>query len=315
MNAILGSGVVALLAKHILGADWTIVPFGRSRFYSFNPPLDDNFIIVDKEIDEIIKSLGYGTTPIWYKRSFSVGGQLSQSKDLVSDWLIRVFGSSYPSQALPYLNDRLSGFFVYGDVRTNKLYQSLQNTYAEEIQKQTALGKVTKIKDKVIYRDGGNNIEFDNLVSTIPLNYLYSLLGFGHDLTYKDIHCVHLATTKLDFEGSMQVMLVNPPLAFYKVSKISKSRYLFYMDQDVPNIGQYLMPVLEDFDLLDGTLIPDALPLGERSDLSGLEAHGIFCVGSYAQHDWCCDVGSNILRLIRYAQRDLKPKTSIQFIK
>ena len=44
MNYILGSGIVGLTARHILGADWQVVPFYKSRFFSSNPPLDDNFL-------------------------------------------------------------------------------------------------------------------------------------------------------------------------------------------------------------------------------------------------------------------------------
>ena len=45
MNVIFGAGVVGLIARHVLVGNWQIVPFGRSRFFSFNPPLDDNFMI------------------------------------------------------------------------------------------------------------------------------------------------------------------------------------------------------------------------------------------------------------------------------
>jgi len=48
MNIILGSGIIGLLAKLILGQDWKIIPFYRSRYFSFNPALDDNFIIRDE---------------------------------------------------------------------------------------------------------------------------------------------------------------------------------------------------------------------------------------------------------------------------
>ncbi len=67
------------------------------------------------------------------------------------------------------------------------------------------------------------------------------------------------------------------------------------------------MPIIADYDLIDGTKIADAIPLGNMPDLKWLEALDIYPVGSYAQHDWCADVGSNMLRLLRFAERSYQP--------
>ena len=60
-------------------------------------------------------------------------------------------------------------------------------------------------------------------------------------------------------------------------------------------------------------MVENAIPLGAMPQISSLEDNGIFCVGSYAQWDWCSDVGSNILRLLRFAARDGKPQAWKEF--
>src|SRR4051794_1923120 len=109
MNYIFGSGVVGLAAKKVLSGDWTVVPFSRSRFYSFNPPLADNFIGRDKDIDEMVADLT-GLGSIWlYKRAYSVGGNLVARHDpaLCGAWLAKVFGGSVPAHAQLYMSTRM----------------------------------------------------------------------------------------------------------------------------------------------------------------------------------------------------------------
>ena len=68
------------------------------------------------------------------------------------------------------------------------------------------------------------------------------------------------------------------------------------------------MAFMGNFEILDGTTLENVIPLGAMPKLEILEKYGIFSVGSYAQWDWCADVGSNILRLLNYASRGHKPK-------
>ena len=67
------------------------------------------------------------------------------------------------------------------------------------------------------------------------------------------------------------------------------------------------MALLKDFELLDGTSIVDYLPMGQVPKLDHLEAKGIYSIGSYAQWDWCMDVSSCLLRLLKYSHRGFKP--------
>lgn len=313
MKLIFGSGIVGLVARFLLGDSWTIVPFGKSRFYSFNPPLDDNFITHDKQIDSLMVELGYQATPVWLQRAYSLGGQLfKEDKDgqLALSWLHKIFGDQTPPHASVYLSSRM-GFFVYNQVRVNKLYGQLQERYQNEILAQAALGQVTEVGDHYIIR-GDKRYDFERAVTTIPHGAMLKLMGKQGEPPSNTNYCIHMATSSLDFEGATQVMVVDPIFAFYKVSILAKKRYLFHLHQDLgDHAGAYFMPIMKDYDLLDGTRIPGGIPAGPMPNLSWLEQMDIFPVGSYAQHDWCADVGSNFLRLMKYAGRGEKQQSLI----
>jgi hypothetical protein len=309
VNVVFGSGVVGLIAKTLLGVDWKVIPFYRSRFFSFNPALDDNFIIRDEKIDGCVRDLlqAAGVPMFIYRRAWSVRGELVTNWDrgLCRDWLMKICGSQIPPQSEIYLADRMN-LFVY-DIRVNQLYQRLMQVYTEELTREAAKGAVTEIGDHYFIRNGIRE-DFDNAVNTIPIHALYKLLGVtGQQLPSKTLHYLHVQTTSLDFEGANQVLVVDPLFSFFKVTNLAPDRYLFYFHEEVHNPGVYFMPFMKSFDILDGTSIEHALPLGSSPKLDWLEEKGVFCVGSYAQWDWCMDMGSCILRLVRYAQRGFKP--------
>jgi hypothetical protein len=309
MNVIFGSGIVGLLAKFILGDSWTIIPFYRSRFFSFNPALDDNFIIADDEIDPIIKELTNDLKPqrFNYGRSWSIQGHLLKTwnKDLYNDWAHKIFGNEKPHHAEAYYKDRMN-LQVY-NIRLNELYNILVNRYMEELSSEAKKGQVTEIGDNHFIRNGSRH-DFDKAISTIPLDILYSLKHKKHRLRSKNVHYLHIQTKDLNFEGSNQVFVVDQYFSFYKVTNVAPERYLIYCHEDIPDPGAYLMSIIPKFDILDGTTIENAIPLGPMPDLSDMNMAGITCVGSYAQWDFCADVGSNILRLMRYANKGNRNK-------
>jgi hypothetical protein len=305
-NVIFGSGVVGLIAKRLL-PNWTVIPFTRSRFFTFNPALDDNFIIRDEKIDEAVKDLiQAAVTPVLYKRAFDAGGQLfSYDKSICKDWLFKVFGSKAPPQTEPYMNGRLD-LFVYNNVRVNQLYDKLLGSHVAGLKEEHAKGKVTEIGDHYFVR-GGVKEEFDNAINTIPLTALCGLMGLDHTFEAKAVNFLHVSTKNLDFEGYNQTLVTDPKFPFYKVTNIAPDRYLFYCHEEILNPGQFLMALLKDFEIIDGTSIVDYLTMGPIPKLDWLDSKGIFPIGSYAQWDWCMDISSCILRIIRYAQRDFKP--------
>lgn len=308
MNVIFGSGIIGMLAKLILGDSWTIIPFTRSRFFSYNPALDDNFVVQDDELDPFIKDLTGEVKPRKYPyyRAWSISGQLLKTWDtgLCNDWLNKIFGTQVPPQSEIYMRNRME-LFVY-DLRVNELYQSLIDVHMQSLKEEASKGSVTEIGDHYFIR-GGVRQEFDHAVSTIPLNVLCKLLNYSYDLPSKPLHYLHIRTKDLDFEGANQTFVVDPVFDFYKVTNIAPERYLFYCHNDIPDPGAYFMYFIPKFDILDGTSIADALPMGPSPKLNIIEDSGIYCVGSYAQWDWCMDVGSCILRLLRYSSRGNRP--------
>lgn len=307
MNVIFGSGVVGLLARKILGPSWKIVPFYRSRFFSFNPALDDNFIIHNDELEPFISELYGRKLPIFaYRRAWSIGGEVFSEYDpsICKDWLSKIFGSRVPPHSEPYHRNHMTSF-VY-DLRVNELYQSLVNENLQELKSESAKGTVTEIGQHYFIRNGQRE-DFDRAISTIPLDALCRLMGRPMDLPAKTLHYLHLYTEHLDFEGFNQLLVVDDMFSFFKATNVAKNRYLIYCHEEIPNPGAYFMGFMPKFDIIDGTSLERALPMGMMPKLTNLERDGIYCVGSYAQHDWCMDVGSCILRLLRYAQREYKP--------
>lgn len=320
-NVIFGSGIVGLIAKKVLAGNWTVVPFGRSRFYSFNPPLADNFITSDKDLDPLVKDLCGDTRTFTYERAYSKGGQLVSEHDpaVCTEWLNKIFslqggrlsgstggGELVPGQALAYMGKRLS-FPVYG-ARVNQVYQQLQNEFGTMLKAEAAKGQVTEI-GKNYYVRGGQKHEFDRAVSTIPLDALLDLMSMDNSrLTYADEHFVLVKSSNIDLEGYNQALVVDAMIDFYRVTNIAPQLYMFCFLNDIPMPGNYLMPIIGAAEIYEGTRISKAIPTGPTPDLSWMDEYGIACIGSYAQHDPFADVGSNMLKLVRMAQKGFKNK-------
>jgi hypothetical protein len=238
-----------------------------------------------------------GTTPNYmYKMSYSVLGQLeTHSQPLCDAWLGKIFGSNVPPQAPPYMKSR-TGFFVY-NLHINKLYETLQNKYDAELE-QNSKATVTNIGDH-FYEAGGKRFDFDAAISTIPINKLNELCSANAQLETKQVWYYHIKTPDLDFEGANQVLTVDPEFIFYKVNNVAKNRYIFHCLQDIPVPGPYFMQFMNRFDILDGTTIEDVIPVGPKPNIKHINRLGISCVGAHAEHDWCADVGSNIMTLLR----------------
>jgi hypothetical protein len=292
----------------ILGPSWTVIPFYKSRFFTYNPALDDNFVIADDELDVFIREITGEIKPqrFPYRRSWSIGGELYPEFDrsICEDWQRKIFGQHAPPQTLPYLFTKMT-LNVY-DIRCNQLYANLLQQSYEDLKVEAAKGEITQIGDHHIVRNGVRE-DFDHCLSTVPLNVLCKLMNANIQLPAKDLHYLHVETEDLDFEGYNQALVVDEIFDFFKVTNVAPNRYLFYCHKDIQNPGVYLMSVMQKFEILDGTSITDALPMGPIPKLDAVEQYGIYCVGSYAQWDWCMDIGSCILRILRYTNRGNKP--------
>jgi len=300
MNIILGSGLIGLICKEVLGADWKVIPFGKSRLYSFQPSLGDNYIVRDERIDDLATYLG-GSPKHIYTTKYSAVGSLYQNNDVVNDmWASKTFGNPPPPHVSPYLKNR-DNIFIY-DLKANIVYNKLLNKYETSLKEEAAKGKITEIKDGVIKR-GDETIEYDKIVSTVPLSVLDKLMGTDIKRPSKQVWYYHIATDTLDFEGANQVLVADQQIAFYKVNNIAKNRYLFYCVDDIPTPGPYFMQFMPRLDILDGTTIEDGLPTGDRPNLQHLENKKIYCIGAYAQWDWCMDIGSCMIRLLKLKEQ------------
>ncbi len=307
MNYVLGSGVVGMLALEILGPEWTLLPFGRSRFFSFQCPLDDNYITAHDELDDLINRLTPGGQRRSYSIAYSVGGQLWPRHDagICGDWLHKVFGADYPRHAVPYWASRLQQP-IY-DVRSTQLYMALLSKHHRAVDHGLSLGKVTGVGDHTL-TVGDRTVEFKRVVSTIPLDALQRLQGTQVTVTSKPSYVLLVKTDDLDFEGHNQLLAADPVLSFYKATHSAPGVYTLHCHEEIPQIGPYLMTILKSFDLLSDTRIDGSIPLGQMPNLNKLREQDVFPVGSYAEWDWCADVGTCALRLLRYRERGEQPR-------
>jgi hypothetical protein len=301
MKLILGSGLVGLLARKILGAEYKIIPFGKSRFYSYNPALQDNYLAYNESYFDVIKPYLNSTFRHTYKVAWSVGGMLHNKFDdgIYQDWSTKLFGKNVPPQSSSVLKTRFE-LELY-DIRLNQLYAKLLQEYESEIKSQLAMGDPISIRDGRV-QFAKSAIDYNTIVSTIPLDVLAGLVGKSISVPATDIHYLHVQTNKLDFEGHHQVLVSDASIDFYKVTAVAPNRYLFYFNKELQNPGLYLLNIIgQDFDILDGTSIKRALPAGQMPDLSALEQIGIYAIGATAQWDWCLDAGSAMLRILNFA--------------
>lgn len=295
MNYILGSGIIGLMARHLLGPSWKIIPFYKSRIYSFKPALCDNFIIHDDRLNNIMSEFDVPNSKYSYRIGQSYLGQITQSDSLCEQWLNKVYKDAPPPHAIHYWKNRLN-ISVY-NAKINDIYDKLLVKYLPEIKQETQKGLVTKIEDHKIFRSSEIS-DYDKIINTIPLDALYKILGHNQHLPSRPIYYHHIATDSLNFEGMQQLLVVDRSIPFFKVTNLQQHRYLFYSLEDIPNPGIFYMNYLNRFDILEGTMLDSAIPMGPLPNNSICNKNDITCIGAYASWDWCLDVGSCILRIL-----------------
>lgn len=294
-NIILGGGLTALIARDILGSNWSIIPIAKSRFYTYKPALDDNHILKDDRTDDYVKYLG-GGIPFLYKTAYSFEGQLyNYQQQLANLWLSKVYGENIPPQSNAVMSTR-KHYFIYS-IKANELYTNLMTKYASDIANSLTLGKPNKIENKTIYTDT-QAIEYDNIISTIPYEALTKYLNIKYDKQTIPTYYYHIKTDTLDLEGNSEVLICDHQIEFYKVRQLTPDRYLFYCNHELDMPGQYFMQFMPRYDLLDGTRIIDAIPCGIKPNLKHIEDKQIYCVGKHAQVDPYMCIGSSIKRLL-----------------
>lgn len=304
MNVILGGGLVALLARDILGPEWVVIPTGKSRFYTFSPPIAEDYIIRNPEVDEYMNK--YSAIPTIHKIGYSCRGAISFEPSIVSGmYLSKLYKSYVPSHAAAYYNG-LRSFASYGSC--SELYRSLRAKYKSELQDNNAkYGVVKNIKSgdglgSVVTTDTG--IFFaGSIISTVPLHALLAWLGITHKLVHENEYYYHVRTNCLDFEGATQLFVSDREIDFHKVVMVNKMNYIFYSTKRIEYPGQYFMKFMAKFDLIAETSVEKSVCCGDIPQIKELSQNCITCVGSTAVHDDCLDISSCVLRLLRFKNK------------
>ncbi len=294
---ILGSGLIGLLAREILGPDWTLIPFGRSRFYSYNPPLADNFIVYSDAFSDIetLKN----KSVIFHKRGFSLaGGLIFNNMPLVTTPWAAKLGMDPNKAQLSTLRTEFPAF----DISCASLYKTLLRKYDVEIREGLKRGAVKKINKTDVVTDIGS-VPYDKVVSTIPLEALALYAGLAGPRRPRQVYYYLIASPSVDLEGCTQVLVCDEELGFFKVNHMGGNLHMFFCHQKFPDPELFFSAFINQFQIVNATSIPDALPLGDsQTTVDQCKAMNITPVGDGAEDDYFMDVSSSInyLRKLRH---------------
>jgi hypothetical protein len=296
---VLGSGVVGLLARHILGPEWKIIPFKRSRFYCYSPALADDYIVAAPGISEILAQLNFIPQNKRYLRAFSYNGELIFSEQSFVRHLYnqKVFGDNVHPAA-----DQLTktDFYTF-KTSVSDVYESLLNLYKIEIQTNAELYGDVETIDTISHTIQTNkaNLEYSKIVSAIPFDDLCRYIGQPTDLPALDVWYYLVKAPTLNFEGAFDVLVADAPFDFFKVTHVAPQTYLFHCLKDLGNPRAYLAAFLNNnVSVMNQTKISRAIPIGAPPDLGNLT--DIFPVGGHGQWDTFMDVSSSINRILKF---------------
>jgi hypothetical protein len=305
MNYVLGSGLIGCLACEIL-PNWQLIPFKRSRYYSFEIPLAEPFIKRVDAIDEVMCKFSFeNKIPIIEKNPISFGGQLifQDNNDVKMLYLKKVYGDDYPTHFIKLLPSTYS-IYPMGPIQ---LYQKLQEKLKPKIDGSIVnLGTLIGIdlgRKELIFKEGRK--EFETIISTIPLDVLAKLCRFELELKSKAVCYYRIGTNKIDLEGARQCLVADGSIDFFRVVKLPiEHEYLFWTWDKLENPYEYFGKFLGyNLDLIEAARVDKAIPIGPRPDLSELEMKGIYCVGSNAEHDDMMCVGSCMSKILRLTNK------------
>jgi hypothetical protein len=165
-----------------------------------------------------------------------------------------------------------------------------------------ARGSDQKIEPVVICCDTGV-VEYDRIISTIPLDALLKLTGVFQTLSAHEDHCFHITTDALDFEGASQVLVADGPIGFYKVDRASVYDYIFHNLGSVETPFPYFSAFIPygRFRIIGDTKVPNAIPKSPHAPkIPELQDRfKIDLVGSCAQWDDFMDIASCVWWLLQ----------------
>lgn len=287
MRYILGSGLVAMLAKAILPGLWTIVPHNKSRFYS-NDLSIDNYLIYNDKMAPMLNDLGFlrSHTIYNYNSAWSLDGQIIRefSSDLAEIWSYKIFGLDPPGHFVNTLRTRMS--LEVFDCRLSSLYDSLYDKYHSTF----ASFKVSDVEalTSAAIELKGQVIQHEGVISTYPIYDCPDSM---------DLSVITGHSSMLDFEGLNQLWVVDPSIPFFKVVNIRNDglyNFMFVSQCDDPI--RSIRAAVPDFRPIAYKIIKNAIPTGEIVKGS----HNITPIGATAENDYAVDISTVIMKLLNY---------------
>lgn len=295
---ILGSGIIGLIARHILGDEYAVIPFKKSRYYSFPLPVADNDITHCDATREILTSLHIPEIKAYFPTAVSMAGGLFFNKSV---WVDPVVDKMYGGDTHPLAAQLLSKDADAYPMIASKLYGALLEKYSDEITKRVN-DEVTLIsKNKIVLN--GEAHSYDKIISTIPLNALLSLTKLRGFLNSKDYHVFLVATDQFNLEGAKRCYIADAAIPFWKVNVIDDRTYQFFAN-GVTEGADIIFSMLTKgrFKTIASTTIKEAFPCGppQIELLNRLKEDNIECVGSNARWDYFCDIATSIGHILKF---------------
>jgi len=297
-KVIIGSGLVALICRKILGSDWQILPLAPSRFYSRGvPALGDDFVTYDQSVLEIIKNWGLNTSPLFYKRPYSISGSLLYNDSFADRYFDRIGIDANP-QTIDYYKNTFTVF----QFSCLQLWSALLREFINEIkmfqEEHPNVKTINRIADHTITLSSGEILEYKEAISTVPYYALCKWTGMLFNGRMDHTYQYFIKDDNIDLEGANQALICDEEIPFHKCTKISHNKYLLevighYYDNFQDELGKIIG---YEFEILSGAIIENGHVFPHKIDIGYLNDQHITCIGSYAQCDPLIDIGSVIKR-------------------
>jgi len=298
MKFILGSGLIGHIAKDIY-PEYEFIPFGRSRFYSYFPPLGENYIVANSKIEEYIsKFSNILPTTRFFKRGFSIAGEITYA-DWASDlYIAKLYGNQPIAKKLL----AKSVFGIYSGITPTTLFMELSRKYIKDtlsdLNKYGDLNSID-LNNHLIHTSTGT-FEYDDIISTIPLDVLLQYTGAKHTLKSRTGYLYMVETSSLDFEGADELLVCDEHFDFYSCTNLDGNEYIFRSFSELNH--DYLGAFMKEFKMVNSTKIDGYIPVEKPPDLSWLIDQNILPVGSLARWDDFYDVSTSILTLLNFGR-------------
>lgn len=297
---IIGSGIVALACRKILGSDWNIIPFGPSRFYTDKVSWGDNYILYDNTVADLIVGWSLDKTPILYKRPFSYGGRLIYNTSFVDEYISRL-GIDSDKMLRPYFKTDFTVFNFSSTALWKYLVtQNIDNIKSFYSQYKDVKG-IDSIKDnRIIFKSENSviDLEYDQLISTIPYNSFANMTNLSNG---EGIQCYYyiIKDDKIDIEKANQVLICDSVIPFNKCTKLKNNIYMVEVYNDYYDKPyDVFSPVFgNSFEILETHTISDAIMKPFDINMEFVNNNNIVLIGSNAQCDPLMDISSCIKRI------------------